>query len=263
MASYAGLRLPSPAITNATSGCFDANRAATSMKSCGRFCATSRPANPITRRAPGGRSGEGSASGSNSAGSTPLCTTSAGARTSGAMSRRTASPLQMRRSGRRTCVHADRASPCSREISVLPARHTIGTPQRRAAGVPTSHENEPDANTRSISRSRIRAAISAMHAHPLRAYRQASFSHPRPRGAGQLPGKLRVKTTSRTPRCSSQSQIARPGPTYGSASIPNRESSGTMVAAWRSAPPNSGAGCRYSMRVRRWLGMRAPSGSAR
>jgi hypothetical protein len=257
-ASYSRRWLPSPAITNATSGNFDAKREATAMKSCGRFCGTRRPANPITRRAPAGRSGDFAAVGSNRAGSTPLCTTSAGARTRGAMSRRTASPLQMSRSGRRRRAHADRARPCSQDISVLPARHTIGTPQRRAAGVPTSQENEPDANTRSMSRSRISAVSSAMHARQHRGYRQPSASRATPRGADQPPGKLRVNTKSRTPRSSSQSQIARPGPTYGSASMPNPGSSGTRVAAWRSAPPNRGAGCRYSTRVRLLLGMRAP-----
>lgn len=165
------------------------------MKSCGRFCGTSRPAKPTTTRAPSGRSGEIDGPGANDSASTPLCTTSVtGAFTRGPTSRPTASPLQISRSGPVNRVHVESTAACNRVISVLPARQMIGTPHRRAAGVPTTQENEPDANTTSMSRSRMTLAISAMQANQQREYRHSSDNRRRPRGLGHPPGKFRVNT---------------------------------------------------------------------
>src|SRR5512147_572256 len=54
---------------------------------------------------------------------------------------------------------------------------------------------------------------------------------------------------SRTPPARSQSATIGPGPTNGSTSTPNSGRSRAVSAAWRSAPPNSGAGCRYRTRT--------------
>ncbi len=148
-------RLPSPAIRKATSRWRAAMRAAMAMKSCGRFCGTSRAANPTTTRAPGGRRGPAwPASGRNCSRSTPFSTTSLGAETSGAIFRSTAAEQQRSRSGGDTCPRPASATTSQVWTSVPPQRHTIGMPCRRAIRVAVTHENGIAARITSIRRSR-------------------------------------------------------------------------------------------------------------
>ena len=73
--------------------------------------------------------------------STPFGTTTAGAGISGANTRRTPSPQQIRRSGGLNAAHARSASRSSKPPSVPPARQTIGIPSCRATGVAAIQEN--------------------------------------------------------------------------------------------------------------------------